>query len=189
MEKYEKSDVELLIVKCRSDDSAAFCELLTRYTPMIKKVISGFGDNLPFEYDELFSEAYVGLHSAVESFDLKQSEVTFGLYARACVYHRLVDLIRASERKLNIVDVDVERVSAGNDPESVIVGRERFDFLLKSAADLLSEYEYRVLVLHIQGYKTAKIAEILSKSSKSVDNAKARLFKRLRESLGESDKQ
>ena len=32
-----------------------------------------------------------------------------------------------------------------------------------------------------------KIAEILSKTSKSVDNAKARLFKRLRESLGGSD--
>ena len=66
--------------------------------------------------------------------------------------------------------------------------REIFDSLLGSAKDLLSDYEYRVLLLHIQGYKTAAIASMLSRSAKSVDNAKSRLFKRLRAEIGDISK-
>ena len=63
--------------------------------------------------------------------------------------------------------------------------REAIDSLLNSARKLLSDYEYRVLILHIQGYKTAAIAKMLSRSAKSIDNAKSRLFRRLRLQLGE----
>ena len=66
--------------------------------------------------------------------------------------------------------------------------REMFNRILTSAKDVLSDYEYRVLMLHIQGYKTADIAASLSKSAKSVDNAKARLFKRLRAEIGDISK-
>ena len=184
MKLYEDADVNSLIIESRSKDDSAFRELVRRYTPMMKKAILSFSEKSAFEYDELFSEACVGLHLAVESFDLEQDEVTFGIYARACIYHRLVDLVRSLKSRLQIVDVDMDSFSVVSDPESVIVDRERFESLLREASTLLSEYEYKVLMLHIQGYKTAKIAQILSKSSKSVDNAKGRLFKRLRDKLG-----
>ena len=183
MKSYEDAEIGVLILQCREKDDAAFSELVRRYTPLIKKIISGFSDS-SFEYSELFSEACVGLHSAMESFDVEQNEVTFGLYARACVYNRLVDLRRSERNRFEIADVDVDTVCSSNSPESVIVKRERFESLLNEASSLLSDYEYKVLVLHIQGYKTAKIASILSKSAKSVDNAKSRLFRRLRDTLG-----
>ena len=69
-----------------------------------------------------------------------------------------------------------------------LADREIFDNLLVSAKDLLSDYEYRVLLLYIQGYKTAAIADMLDRSAKSVDNAKARLFKRLRAEIGDISK-
>ena len=188
MKLYKDAETKELIIKSRDKDDLAFGELVSRYTPMMKKVISSFSDNSSFESDELFSEACVGLHSALESFDLEQNGVTFGLYARSCVYNRLVDLFRSSRKVINTVDIDVDEISCATDPEALIVGRERFESLLRESASLLSDYEYKVLVLHIQGYKTAKIAKILSKSAKSVDNAKSRLFKRLREGLGTASK-
>ena len=51
---------------------------------------------------------------------------------------------------------------------------------------LLSDYEYSVLLLHIQGYKTAAIAKVLGRTAKSVDNAKSRLFRHLRAELADS---
>ena len=74
------------------------------------------------------------------------------------------------------------------DSESIecgIVARETFDRLMSSARSFLSDYEYRVLVLHIQGYKTSAIAKMLDRSPKSVDNAKYRIFGRLRLLLGD----
>ena len=183
MNSYENTDVGALIVMCRKRDEEAFAELVNRYTPMMRKVISAFPLS-GSDFGELFSEACVAFHSAVMSYDLGQSSVTFGLYARICVHHRIVDLLRTRDSEPKVSKCDVEAMSDADAIESDIVERETVDLLMKSARALLSDYEYRVLMLHIQGYKTAAIAEVLNRSAKSVDNAKARMFRRLREALG-----
>ena len=183
MNQYENTDINDLIVACREHNDSAFDELVTRYTPMMRKVISGFSSPAP-GFSELFSEACVALHSAMLHYDLEQGGVTFGLFARICVQHRLVDLIR-SETGKGVVDCDVEGVPDADSIERGLVERETFEYLMSSARSLLSDYEYRVLVLHIQGYKTSAIAKMLSRSPKSVDNAKYRIFRRLRMLLGD----
>ena len=184
MNLYENTDICSLISLCRQHNDEAFDELVRRYTPMMRKVVMSF-DSLPYEFAELFSEACVALHTAACRFDLSQQDVTFGLYARICIRNRIVDLVRAAEADPNITDGDVELVTEEYNLEKRLEEREIFDSLLVSARDLLSDYEYRVLLLHIQGYKTAAIAAMLSRSAKSVDNAKSRLFRRLRAEIGD----
>lgn len=178
---YENADIRELITLCRQHDDEAFDELVQRYTPMMRKVVIGIGPS-SYDYTELFSEACVALHVAAEKYDLEQSEVTFGLYARICVRNRIVDLLRSADRSLS--DTDIEQISDEENVEKRLEEREIVDRILLSAKDLLSDYEYRVLLLHIQGYKTSAIAQRLCRSAKSVDNAKARLFKRLRSEVG-----
>ena len=180
---YRDIDTSDLILLCREHDDEAFDQLVQRYTPMIRKVISGFGSH-SYDFGELFSEACVALHIAAQRFDLDQSEVTFGLYARICVRNRLLDLIRSAEGEKNIAPLDVEMMVEGESVEARLADREEFEIILGSAKKLLSDYEYNVLLLHIQGYKTAAIAKALGKNAKSVDNAKSRLFRRLRLELG-----
>ncbi len=187
MNLYENTDISTLILRCRDRDDEAFDELVRRYTPLMRKVIMSF-DRSSYEYSELFSEACVALHTAAGRFDLEQSEVTFGLYARICIRNRIVDLIRVAGSDPDISERDVEGLSYESNLEKRLEEREIFNSLLLSAKDLLSDYEYRVLLLHIQGYKTAAIASMLSRSAKSVDNAKSRLFRRLREEIGDISK-
>ncbi len=182
MDLYKDADIGALITGCRRYDDEAFDELVRRYTPMMRKVISSFDSQ--YDFGELFSEACVALHSAAQRYDVEQSEVTFGLYARICVRNRIVDLLRSAEAAPSITDCDVEQISDDESVELGIVKRETIDNLLSSAKNLLSDYEYRVLILHIQGYKTAAIAKMLSRSAKSIDNAKSRLFRRLRAEIG-----
>ena len=182
MKEIEKTELEELIRLSRDKSDAAFSELVRRYTPMMRGVVSGFSSS-PFDYNELFSEACVALHSAVNRYDLEQSEVTFGLYARICVYNRIVDLIRRDEANRSIVSSDVDLALEGDNAESGLLAREAFEKAMECAKSTLSDYEYRVFILHIQGYKTAAIAKMLSRNAKSVDNAKSRIFKRLREVL------
>ena len=182
MDLYRNTDISELLLLCRQHNDEAFDELVHRYTPMIRKVISGFGGHSA-DYSELFSEACVALHVAAGRFNLAQTDVTFGLYARICVRNRILDLIRSGESDKNITDYDVEMMAEGDSVESQLADREEFELILSSAKRLLSDYEYNVLLLHIQGYKTAAIAKALDRTAKSVDNAKSRLFRRLRSEI------
>lgn len=186
MSSYEDYPINDLLAECRRHNDEAFDELVRRYTPMLRSVVSGFC-SASFDFGELFSEACVALHIAAQRFDTQQSDVTFGLYARICVRNRIVDLLRPREREIDIAECDVDLVGEDESALTGLVERERFESLLKSCRDLLSDYEYNVLMLHIQGYKTAAIADMLSRTAKSVDNAKARVFRRLREQVGSID--
>ena len=187
MEIVNELEVSTLILKVRECDDAAFSELVKRYTPMMNKVVSGFRGRRVRE-DEAFSEACVALHRAAMSYDLSRTEVTFGLYARICVYRRLCDLVGKEAKDECIVDFDVDALAVQSGIESRLVGRENMQEALAVARTVLSEYEYEILLMYLQGYTTAAMAKELSKTPKSVDNAKARMMKRLRESSGDFPK-
>ena len=182
---YENCDIGELILLCRERDDSAFDEIVRRYTPMLRKVVSGF-ESSGLDSSVLFAEACVALHVAAQKFDLDQKEVTFGLFARICVRNRMVDLCRVADNLPQVSEMEIEQVSDNDSLERQIVARETFDRILRSARELLSDYEYSVLLLHIQGYKTAAIAKVLGRTAKSVDNAKSRLFRHLRAELADS---
>ena len=52
MKQYENADIKDLIIACRQHSDTAFDALVTRYTPMMRKVISGFSSS-PLGYDGL----------------------------------------------------------------------------------------------------------------------------------------
>ena len=178
-------EVDELIKKCRAHDDDAFAELLSRYTPMINREVAAFvGDRL--SHDELFSEASAALHSAAMRYDLLQSGVTFGLFARICVHNRLVDLTRMANRH-PICEEYGDDTADEESPESELVLRDTAMRLMDSARAMLSDYEYRVLILYMQGYRTSEIAKRLGRTAKSVDNAKSRIFTRLRQAFGKAE--
>ena len=181
MESYNDAVLFSLISLAKENDDAAFSELIERYTPMMNKVIASFYDSR-FRYDEAFSEACYALHRAAISYDLSRSDdVTFGLYAKICIHRRLCDFVEKLGREVGVtVDVDVENLSTDSNIEQRIVGRERMAEYLKKARGLLSEYEYRVFMLYINGDSTAEIAKKLGKDVKSVENAKSRMLRHLR---------
>ena len=179
-----ETDINALVVGCRKRDDDSFAELVRLYTPMMRSVISGFGET-PVTYDELFAEACVALHSAAMRYDIGQSEVTFGLYSRICVHNRVLDVLRKAQRQEPVLDYDVEEIADSTDINSGLVLRETVESMLAFAESSLSEYEYRVLVMHIQGYKTAAIAKALDRTPKSVDNAKFRIFRRMRDAFSD----
>ena len=175
----KNTDIRELLLGCKNGDDQAFSELVRRYSPLIYKLISESG--LDTDKYELFSEGCVALHQAALGYDLDRDEVTFGLYAKACIYHRFVDVRRRNNVKREPLELDAESTECEAGPDERLVARERLDALFLYAKQVLSDYEYTVLLYHIQGYKTAAIAERLGKSPKSVDNAKSRVFRRLRQ--------
>ncbi len=173
-------EIAALIEKAKSGDESAFEEIARLYTPMMQSSSASLG----LDFDEVFSEACMALLSAVVSYDMGQNEVTFGLYAQICVRRRLVDFARRQSRAPILSEEGVEDIADDTgDVGDILVTNEERDRFRRDARELLSAYEYEVLIMWLGGEKTSAIAKALGTGAKSVDNAKARVLKKLREGL------
>lgn len=177
---YSECELRDLISKVQIGDDLAFSELVHRYMPMLNKAVYGFVCQT-VSYDEAFSEACIALHKAALSYDLSKNDVTFGLYARICLYRRLYDMSSKVEREVKTVGVDINSLYTEYTAESRLLEKERMHKYLERIRTILSEYEYRVFLLYLDGKKTSQIAKELSRDVKSVENAKSRMFRHLRE--------
>ena len=181
MNKLQHKELAELLsaIKSGVDSDLAFAELVRIYEPMmLSKVSSAFGG----VDAEAMQEAHIALHNAAVNYDGEHfSGVTFGLFAGICVSNKLKDLIRnktrAAEREEQYSD---EAVDAGADVEGAVLTRDLCDRVLNTASGVLSDLEYKVFCLDLEGYTTRDIAARLLKSAKSVDNAKQRICSKLR---------
>lgn len=174
------SEIISLIQRVRAGDEDAFADIVALYTPMIQ----GLARKYSVEFDEVFSDACMALYRATVTYNTEQSDVTFGLYAKICTHRSICDYIRREDGDSCIdSDVDVEEVADTEDAADELLRREEGEIFRRDARGLLSEYEYRVLLMWLGGEKTADIAASLAVSAKSVDNAKARILKKLRDGL------
>lgn len=175
--------IQDMLLRLREGDASVFPALVEQYTPMMRRCVYNFFV-APSDRKEAFSEACVTLHAAALSYDLQQSDVTFGLYARICVFRRMASLFAKTRRALAEMapEIDVDRVAVPSGIENALVRDETTKELLAKVRALASEYEYEVfLSMCVNGRSSAETAEKLGKSIKSVENAKDRLLRRIRQ--------
>ena len=125
-------------------------------------------------------------YRAVSSYDIDRDDVTFGLYAKICIERCLIDLQKKEGREItNMVDdgVDIDEIAVSGGVQAILEHREQTAYFLSVAKEALSEFEYDVFRHWMLGYKTSDIASILEVTAKAVDNAKNRMWKKLRERL------
>ena len=179
MSSFDTADCRELIRRTREGCNEAFSALVDLYTPMMKNAAR----LMSFDVDDVFSECCVTLYKAALSFDTEQSDVTFGLYAQICVTRRLCDLLRSRRGDELVTDLDVDAIAVDGGIVASLERRELMDNLRESARRVLSDYELRVLGLWLEGCGAYDIADRLSTTVKSVENAKSRILKKLRDTM------
>ena len=168
-----------LIALAKAGDERAFEALLGEYKPMIISVIRRFS----LDERDAFSEACMGFYRAVSSYELGQSEVTFGLYAKICVERCIIDMHRREGRSTShYVDsaVDVDKIAVPGGVQAMLEHREQTAYFTAVAKETLSDLEFEVYRYWMLGYKTSDIASSLGITAKAVDNAKNRMWTKLR---------
>lgn len=181
--------VRRLVTLVREEDGQAFERLLGMYEPMINAAVRRYlpeGDDV----DDARQEALSGFYRAALTFDLDQSEVAFGFYAKVCVTNALISHIREVTRRArreaaNIEYDDYMRYYAGTspDPAQQVAERESTEALKNLIKQYLSPYENRVWDMHVAGVSTQAISEKLGKPVRSIDNALYRIRRKLRNML------
>jgi len=62
-----------------------------------------------------------------------------------------------------------------DDPESLVIDRERLQHTQRYIKEVLSDFEYRVFRLYINGLSYKEMAKELGTHTKSIDNALCRI--------------
>ncbi len=180
MKPSDNRALDELIQEHRRGSEGAFEELVRRFEPMFANVARG----LSLDVREVYSDACLSLRRAADSYAFGD-KVTFGLYAKICVTRAMLDYMKRNKRKVDVADFDVDEVAVSDGVQNRLEREESIASFIGRARELLSSYEYGVFLLLMQGYGVSEIAASMGKAVKSVENARARVIKNLREGLGQ----
>ena len=179
MEMESKETIEAWIRSFRSGDSSAFVHLYDLYRPMLYRTVSAFG--LSREDGEGQSAADEAFHRAILRWD-EAGGASFGTYAKRCVENAIKRLLRDRATEAPLVGVDVDTIPAAGLAESRLVRRESAERTLSLVRSIASDEEYRVFyALLWRGDSVADYQRQSGKSRKQIENAKARLLRKLKQ--------
>ena len=192
LDKYE------LIRRIRSgtcDETGEMTDhLMQKYKPLVLKksnqlfLIGG-------ESEDLIQEGMIGLFKAVCDYR-EDRDASFFRFAQICINRQIYSALAASNRKkhspLNTYvslsekkqedDMDLEEKLVDHcteNPEKMFLEREFWEEFQKKLLDSLSSMERQVLSLYVDGNSYTRIAELMGKSPKSIDNALSRIRQKI----------
>lgn len=181
--------VRNLILQVRKADQEAFEELLELYEPLISSFATRFSNNGVSSQDveDFRQELTVAFYNSTLSYDLSQTDVSFGLYAKICMNNFLITQLRVLKKRRNAEALSLDReawilgeMEVGEDPSNEIIRREEMRELNKKIKAVLSEFENKVWKYYVSGCSSREIAEALGKTEKSIDNAVFRIRQKLK---------
>lgn len=181
---------EELAKEAQNGDAQATEELILRYNHAVRARARQFflaGG----ETEDLVQEGMIGLYFAIRDYR-KESGKSFKNFAYLCVTRRIYDAIGKTTAKKsailnesvslfdgNVLDILDESAS----PEEYLIDREaRKEFQIRLMSEL-SDFEYRVLNMYLEGMSYSQICEATKKPFKSVDNALVRAKKKLQKAF------
>ena len=175
---------EELVALAQSGDKQATEELLLRHAGLVRGCARGFF-LVGGETEDLIQEGMIGLYGAIGDYKIKDG-VRFKKFASVCVSRRIIDAVRASSRKKNaplnyVLFMEEDWMDSGLSPEDMLIQREdKREFRQKMSA-VLSDFEFKVATMYMDGMTCGEICNATGKTPKSIDNAIQRSKKKLQE--------
>ena len=202
--EYNNPTDEEIVALANQGNKMATNFLLDKYSSFVNKKASNYF-MVGSEHDDLIQEGYIGLYKAIKSYD-QEKENSFKTFATLCVERQMITAIKTSNRQkhmplnqslslngssldenneLSLIDILDDKFV--EDPLDTITKKEEFSNLQKKIEDNLSEFEKKVINLHVQGLSYADIATELKTTSKGVDNAIQRIRRKATKVVSDED--
>lgn len=188
--KDKKSDEELVTL-AQNGDKQATEELLLRHAGLVRGCARGFF-LIGGETEDLIQEGMIGLYNAIGEYKKTEKASSFKNFALLCVSRRIIDAVKASARKKNsplntampigIIGTSKE-LSDGLNPEDALILRDDRREFRQKMSGVLSDFEFKVTTMYMDGMSCSEICDATGKSAKSVDNALQRSKRKLQEVL------
>lgn len=150
--------------------------------------------------EDLIQEGMLGLLAAIREFS-PQRKVAFRTFAETCIRRRMISAVRAASggkhTPLNTyVSLELSLFAGAQEkssfeaalnrqenPEDVIINKEKLRMLQQVIAEKLTELENHILGFYLNGLSYSEIAKEVGRSTKSVDNAVQRIRRKIAQQL------
>ena len=173
---------EEIVARIQTGNFEDLQTVLDRYLPVILFYARQYRKEK--DQEDAIQEATIALYSAIRRYDPDKS--SFRTFANLCIERSVLSGARCSLRKSKVpeellasLDEGIE-IPDGNDPQEILLQKERYRDLTDQIRLELSGLEYAVLSSFLSGSRYQEIAKKLSISEKSVDNALARIRRKLK---------
>ncbi len=147
--------------------------------------------------EDIIQEGMIGLYKAIRDFRGDKLS-SFRAFAELCITRQIITAIKTATRQKHIplnsyvslnkpiYDEDSDRtlldILSGTkitDPEELMINREEYNDIEFKMGEILSELEWKVLTLYLEGKSYQEIALELQRHVKSIDNALQRVKRKL----------
>lgn len=199
-QSFEELGDEDIVAFARDGDEVALEYLIHKYKNFVRaKARSYF--LIGADREDIIQEGMIGLYKAIRDFKADKL-ASFRAFAELCITRQIITAIKTATRQKHIPlnsyvslnkplyddesDRTLEDVLAGNkvtDPEELVISREEFLDIEHKMSEFLSELEWSVLMLYLEGKSYQEIAEQLNRHVKSIDNALQRVKRKLEKYL------
>lgn len=176
------ADEELIAaIREQSDPmhSSEMALLISRYSRVIRLKASRLRST-DIETEDLCQEGYLALFDAVRAFD--ESKGKFSTFVGKCITNRMKNAVVKAHGKLEKADdYDLELIpDDSGSADDYLITKEDDGEISRKLLSLLTEKEYSVLRLYLDGYSYKQIAEKMDITPKSADNALTRARNKLK---------
>jgi len=198
--EYDLKTDEEIAEEAKHGSPVALEFLINKYKNFVKaKARSYF--LIGADREDIIQEGMIGLYKAIR--DFKGDKLSsFRAFAELCITRQIITAIKTATRQKHIplnsyvslnkpiYDEDSDRtlldILAGakiTDPEELMINREEYHDIEFKMGEILSDLEWKVLMLYLEGKSYQEIAVELKRHVKSIDNALQRVKRKLEKYL------
>jgi len=193
---FEFRSDEDIVLEAKGGDVVALEFLINKYKNFVKaKARSYF--LIGADREDIIQEGMIGLYKAIRDFRGDKLS-SFRAFAELCITRQIITAIKTATRQKHIplnsyvslnkpiYDEDSDRtlldILSGTkitDPEELMINREEYNDIEYKMGEILSDLEWKVLTLYLEGKSYQEIAIDLKRHVKSIDNALQRVKRKL----------
>ena len=198
--KYEGINEKKLVKMAKTNDPFAQEYLIRKYMGVVKsktKIYFIVGGSK----EDIIQEGMIGIFKAINDYDETKND-SFAPFVNMCVTRQIITAIKkATRQKHSPLNLSISLSEPLNgkvasmtlldtlwkendiNPERMIISDENLKKIEEKMDTILSKFELKVLLRHLQGDSYKMISKDLDKKVKSVDNALQRVKKKLNKHL------
>ncbi len=196
-------DINEEIKRAQAHDEDAMENLLRIFKPKVIAISREYF-LIGADFDDLLQEGMIGLYKAIRIYDPEKNH-NFSAFASLCIHRQLQNAVKNANRKKNAPlnsyvpikyydgsntsdDDKINKlviVDDDSDIEKNYIDKEMNAIVISRVKDLLSDEQFRVLKMFINGASYEDMANSLHISKKKVDNLLQAIKKKLRRIKGE----
>ena len=192
------TDEEVVALYQLNGDDRLVQMMLKRYAPMIGGQ-TRWNCLRNIAQEDLFQEGQIGFFKAMRDYN-PEKKIPFGVFAQHCVRCQFITAVKALQRLKNqplntaysldysiaeenenytLLDILVSDELEAN-PEFCLVMKEDYEFCQSVVTKELTPFDYSIFLSYVRGMSYQEIADEISGSIKSVDNALQRSKRKMR---------